>query len=83
MAPIEGDKLRGHLAGLILASLEAGAAHGWESGPGSNRPATAPSGSRRDRSIRRCIVSNKKGSSRRAGKRPMSPVAAHADASIG
>ena len=30
MAPIEGDKLRGHLAGLILASLEAGAAHGWE-----------------------------------------------------
>ncbi|HEY4312560.1 MAG TPA: helix-turn-helix transcriptional regulator [Pirellulales bacterium] len=30
MAPIEGDKLRGHLAGLILASLESGAAHGWE-----------------------------------------------------
>ncbi len=30
MAPIEGDKLRGHLAELILATLEAGAAHGWE-----------------------------------------------------
>ncbi len=30
MAPIDGDKLRGHLAGLILAALEPGAAHGWE-----------------------------------------------------
>jgi len=30
MTPIEGEQLRGHLAALILASLEAGAAHGWE-----------------------------------------------------
>ena len=30
MAPIEGDQLRGHLTSLILATLEQGAAHGWE-----------------------------------------------------
>jgi PadR family transcriptional regulator PadR len=30
MAAISGDQLRGHLEGLILASLERGTAHGWE-----------------------------------------------------
>jgi DNA-binding PadR family transcriptional regulator len=30
MAPINGDQLRGHLEGLILAALERGAAHGWD-----------------------------------------------------
>jgi DNA-binding PadR family transcriptional regulator len=30
MASIHGDRLRGHLEGLILAALERGTAHGWE-----------------------------------------------------
>lgn len=30
MEPIQGDKLRGHLETLILATLEQGAAHGLE-----------------------------------------------------
>lgn len=30
MRAIEGDRLRGHLEGLILAALEGGAGHGWE-----------------------------------------------------
>src|SRR5215468_6718805 len=30
MEPIDGDKLRGHLETLILATLEAGEAHGLE-----------------------------------------------------
>jgi DNA-binding PadR family transcriptional regulator len=30
MATISGDQLRGHLEGLILASLERGTAHGWD-----------------------------------------------------
>ena len=30
MATISGDQLRGHLEGLILASLEPGTAHGWD-----------------------------------------------------
>ncbi len=30
MTPIEGEQLRGHLSSLILATLEAGTAHGWE-----------------------------------------------------
>lgn len=30
MEPIEGDRLRGHLEPLILATLESGTAHGWE-----------------------------------------------------
>lgn len=30
MDPIHGDKLRGHLEGLILATLERGEAHGLE-----------------------------------------------------
>lgn len=30
MATINGDQLRGHLEGLILAALEQGAAHGWD-----------------------------------------------------
>ncbi|HTU25677.1 MAG TPA: helix-turn-helix transcriptional regulator [Pirellulales bacterium] len=30
MGTIRGDQLRGHLDGLILASLERGEAHGWD-----------------------------------------------------
>jgi PadR family transcriptional regulator PadR len=30
MAAIRGDQLRGHLDGLVLASLERGPAHGWD-----------------------------------------------------
>jgi DNA-binding PadR family transcriptional regulator len=30
MEPIDGDALRGHLEGLVLSTLERGAAHGFE-----------------------------------------------------
>ncbi|MBI2421517.1 MAG: helix-turn-helix transcriptional regulator [Candidatus Hydrogenedentes bacterium] len=30
MNPLSGDMLRGHLEGLVLATLEAGEAHGYE-----------------------------------------------------
>src|SRR3954469_5422717 len=30
MEAIRGDQLRGHLEGLVLASLEGGPAHGWD-----------------------------------------------------
>lgn len=53
MEAINGDKLRGHLEALILATLERGEAHGLESFGEWKRPVVVFSCSRKGHSIPR------------------------------